>query len=212
MKIYQIYYDEHSKSLIDNTFIPFDNSIPDKPNEFEYGVMRKLHNTEYNYLGVMSWKFKQKTEVDPKDFTLWIEQNEGYDLYTINPFYKHSKYFRNVWHQGEMCHPGIIKLVTYLFDKAGIETSMLSIPHEPKLTCFCNYWVANKRFWDQYIHYTEKLYKAVYESDKEVQNILFHIQADIKIKSGMFSFIFERMFTTILAKHQNEFKVLNYFN
>ncbi|NOU00964.1 MAG: hypothetical protein HOO95_05245 [Gallionella sp.] len=219
MKIYQIYYDDQSKSALNPNFIPFNNTHPEKPFEFEYGVMRKLYFksdtfSDDGFLGVMSWKFQQKTYVSPAKFIGWMEwmhKKKVGDIYTINPYPHESKIFENVWQQGNHFHPGLLDFACEMFDKAGIDKELLTLKHPPSVACYCNYWVAKQSFWDVYMSYTEKLYKAVYESDAAIQNYAFRIQADKKIKSGMFSFLFERMFSTVLAKHQEEFKVYPYY-
>ena len=219
MKIYQIYYDDQSKSALDPNFIPFNNTHPEKPFEFEYGVMRKLYfnsETFFNdeFLGVVSWKFQQKTFVNHAKFIGWMEwmhKNKVGDIYTINPYPHESKIFENVWRQGDHFHPGLLDFACKMFEKAGIDRELLNLKHSSSVACYCNYWVARQSFWDVYMSHTEKLYKAVYESDAETRNYLFHVQADKIINSGMFSFLFERMFSTVLAKHQEEFKVYPYY-
>lgn len=214
MKVYQIWYDQNSKSKLSNQFIPFNNSVPTKPNEFEYGVMRQLYVNEdvwknNKHLGVVSWKFEMKTQVNPHKFIQWCNNNKA-DVYHVNPFPFMAKQFQNVWKQGEFYHPGIIDLATDLFKRSNIDTELLTLDHPSKVCCFCNYWVANKKFWDLYMSYTESLYETIYNSEKEILDKMFHIKADQNIESGMFSFIFERMFSTVLAKHQKDFKILSY--
>lgn len=216
MKIYQIWYDSNSKSKLDfKGIIPYDNTVPAKPNEFEYGVMRQLYFNEETWkkndkLGVISWKFKQKTNKHPHEFVDWIKKNSGGDIYHINPF-TNMKVFNNAWEQGEHFHPGLMEVVKILFEKSNLDLELLTIPHIPKVLCYCNYWVAKKEFWDLYMSYTEPLYKSVYDTNQNLQDKLFHIKADVQINSGMFSFIFERMFSTVLAKHQTEFKIKPYY-
>ena len=40
--IYQVFFDEKSKSKLSKSFISFDNTNPINQKEFEYGVMRHL--------------------------------------------------------------------------------------------------------------------------------------------------------------------------
>ena len=70
----------------------------------------------------------------------------------------------------------------------------------------------NKRigFWDVYMKCCEALYKAMQSSDSKTKKLLYDIQADAQIKSAFFSFIMERMFSTVLL--MKKFKVLNYFD
>lgn len=216
-KIYQIFYDKNSKSKLDPHFLKYDNTNPVRPNEFEYGVMRNLYlnscpfEKNNKYLGVLSWKFQQKTNLHPAILLAWMDENKGYDIYTVNPFPGMAAKFYNVWTQGEYFHPGMTEFVAGLFEKAGLDQELLTLRHNSEVACYCNYWIANQKFWNTYMRYTEKLYQTIYESDPGVLEILFIKKADKNINSGMFSFIFERMFSSVLAKHQDEFKVLPCF-
>ena len=214
MKIYQIYYNEITKQEILPKFIPYDNTLPNKPNEFEYGVMRNLY-TKHDFkesLGIFSWKFNQKTNLTDDQVYEFIEANPGYDIYTFNPFVNMNN-FKNVWLQGEFYHRGMLKFVTDIFQKSKVDMALINPQnfHSPKITCYCNYWVANKKFWDIFMSYTEQIYKYCYKADQKTQDLLFNIKADRVIDSAMFSFIFERLFTTILYKHQKQFKVLPFY-
>ena len=76
--------------------------------------------------------------------------------------------------------------------------------------CSCNYWIANRKFWDLYMSYTERLYSAAYKSPEKLKSILFHHKADVSNDiGGYFPYIFERLFTTILVQFHKSFKVKN---
>lgn len=218
MKIYQVYFDDKSRQSLDKTFTPYDNSNPIKEKEFEYGVMRDIyfnHDPFKNnkYFGVLSWKFKEKTGLRGSDFVSWINKNKGYDVYVINPYPEQSFINYNVWYQGEYWHPGLIELTEKLFKDAGIDIDIRSTRNSFDNCSFCNYWVANKKFWYKYMYYCEKLYKAIYEADDDdTKKLLF----DISVYGGggdvaFFPFIFERMISAILAS-TNNFKYLMYDN
>lgn len=213
-KIYQIYYDINSKEHCYSGLLKYNNSSPVKPNEFEYGVMRDIYFNKSPfvnnyYLGVLSWKFQQKTNLHPSKIIPWLHKTKA-DVYTINPF-PQMKTFENVWKQGEAFHPGMSLIVEDLFQRADLDLTLLTLPHSPKVSCYCNYWIANERFWNLYMSYTEKLYSVIYESGEQVFEDLFLKKADKEIDSGMFSFIMERMFSSVLAKHQEEFKISPYY-
>jgi len=180
MKIYQIYYNKESKDKLFPSFTPYNNSNPDKPGEFEYGVMRKVyknHNWSKDpYLGVFSWKFFDKLDqmytakcangktvrVNRKVLIAQLKQrvDEGYDVMHMNPFPWEGP---NMWIQGEYHHPGLLKKTYEVLKKAGIPWQICHQTHEHQTLCYCNYWVANKNFWDVYMHFTEIIYNAYYK-------------------------------------------------
>lgn len=214
--IYQIYYDQNSYQYLDKDFIPYNNSSPIKEKEFEYGVMRNLYlnnqlfKDNSKYASVFSWKFKHKTMLDGKDFIDWVNKNKGYDVYFINPFPELANMYFSVWWQGEYWHPGIISLVEELLLNTNIQLNIKDIRNTIKTCCYCNYWIANKKFWDLFMSISEEMYKSVYESDDITKELLFNVKADGHINAAMFPFIFERIFSTVLTL--GDFKVLNYPN
>ena len=216
LNIYQIYYNEESMKGIERQFIPFNNTTPVKEKEFEYGVMRNLYldgllfNNKAKYAGVLSWKFRQKTGINDTIFTEWINKHKGYDVYFVNPWPEHSCMSFNSWYQGEYFHPGLIELTGKLFKKAGFDIDIRNIRNTFKTLCFCNYFVANKEFWDVYMSYCEKVYEAIYNTNEESKRLLFDVKADEYIDSAFFAFIMERMFPTVLALE--ELKILNYYD
>src|SRR5471030_756581 len=66
--IYQIYYDESSRRMLDTGFIPLDNTSNERPDWFEFWVIRRfLLNTplqEGAWYGFFSPKFRIKTGLD----------------------------------------------------------------------------------------------------------------------------------------------------
>lgn len=215
MKIYQVYYNEESKKGLDRQFIPYDNTNPAKEKEYEYGVIRNIYNKldpfkDDKLFGVLSWKFKEKTGLNGKDFISWINKNKGYDVYIVNPFPELSYLFYNSWYQGEYWHPGLLELTEKLFNEGCIDL-YLNKRHDINSCSFCNYFVANKKFYKEYIYYCEKLYNAITNTDDKAKKLLF----DVNVYGGdtsaaFFPFIFERMLSTIITN--KNFKVLVYNN
>jgi len=194
--IYQIYYKQEQRRHLDSSFIPFNNEGMNYPENFEYAVFFKVFEAtnwlKTDLLGTVSWKFKSKTSRDAKDFYQFIEDNPGYDVYFINPFPELSIY-RNVWEQGELFHSNMTEIVSRLLKECGYPKEILEIETPPNLTAYCNYWVANKRFWDEYVEFIRPIWNRIL-TDREVQ-----ASADPNINAPYTPFIFERLFSTFLA-------------
>lgn len=205
MKIHQIYYDEHSHSKISTLFTPYDNTNPEREGEFEYGVMRKLYSShnwdQDSHLGVFSWKFFDKIEsiynnyyrtnisVDRPTMVKRIHDSTDYDVIMINPWINLTG--QNVWGLGNHYHPGLYKRTQSLLERCDIKWDLFKEKHDASNICYCNYWVANKKFWDTYMGYTERIY-GVYREDGI---------------DPYFPYIMERLFTSILYNHYEQFKV-----
>ena len=218
--IYQVFFDENSKSKLSKSFLSFDNTNPINQKEFEYGVMRHLYRendwANSTHLSVLSWKFEEKTKGSPEKLQKYLKKKPGYDIYIVNPYegyyripFIYSK-FENMWNQGEYFHPGMKKIAIELFNIAGLDPKVLNKSHPKDLICYCNYWIANRKFWDLYMSYSERLYSAVYKSPDSFKEKLFFHDADVSHdRGGYFAYIFERLFTTILVEFYKSFKIKN---
>lgn len=194
--IYQIYYKHEQLKHLDFPFIPFNNEGMKYPENFEYAVFFKVYEKtnwhETDLLGTVSWKFKSKTSKTAADFYKFIQENPGYDVYFVNPFPELSLY-ENVWKQGDYYHKNLTSITSRLLKQCGYSEQFLKIETPPNLTAYCNYWVANKEFWDQYMEFIRPLWISI-ANDKEVE-----LSADPNIKAPYAPFIFERLFSTFLA-------------
>ena len=206
MKIYQIYYDKRSKSYIKDCFTPYNNTHGNSE-EYEYGVMRKLYRThdwdKDSHLGVLSWKFESKikhyhggpTKFVSSDFVSVCNKNkDSYDVFHMNPSAVDGI---NPWVRGEMFHPGMVATMLDILPKIGISPYLIHLHHNYHTLCYCNYWVANKKFWDDYMSVTERVYAYLKENpcyDSTGVN--------------MFAYIMERLFSSVLKFNIEKFKVL----
>ena len=66
----------------------------------------------------------------------------------------------------------------------------LTQSHDYTTSCFCNYWVGNKKMWDLYIKYAEMIYPYA------------------KTTGGIFPYIMERIFPSVIASYQSDLKIL----
>jgi len=204
IRIHQIYYDPTQRPSLDPAFVPLDNTRNERPEWCEYHIFR----TQYlagacepgQLTGFMSWKFRPKTRMTGGQFVRFIGRNPGHDVYFINPYPKSNSTFRNVWAQGEHFHPGLRKIAQSCFDAAGIELALTG-KHGDDITCYCNYWVGTKAFWDLYMSYAERLFDAIEHRLDAVVAARLHARAHYDGNASFLPFLMERLFTTILARH-----------
>lgn len=195
--IYQNYYNEETKKYVSPLFIPHDNS--NNPNhEYEYGVMRKIYNQsweEITHKGVISWKFQNKIRRLPtaKSFTNKIfydkvmKYADSYDIITMNTW--PGMEGRNVWRQGDTKHKNMLKNLDHWSKKVGKGQHWKNIIFTKKTLCYCNYFVANKKFWDIYMSYAEDFYPYA------------------KLNNN-FPYFMERILPSVLHDHQHELRIM----
>ncbi len=215
IKIYQAYYKKDQIDSLDPAFIPLDNTKNRNPLWMEYWLfLNHYKNEDYklsNHSGILSWKFNDKTYLTGKEFINFIENNPGYDVYFINPYPYQCYMYKNVWIQGERWHPGLLEVTQNTLDKKGYGIDLMSLINDETNTLYCNYWVGNNAFWERYMEFTLPLFKFINESlsDEEKRRIYTHADEGRAETATYFSFIFERLFSTLLLL-DNNIKYLHY--
>ncbi len=203
LNIYQIYYKDEQVEKLDKDFMAFDNRINRRPEWCEYGIflenyLKGVHK-EADYTGFISWKFYEKTEISGATFKKFILENPGYDVYFFNPFPEMSYFFKNVWHQAEFYHPGILSFTQQMFNKIGYQVDLNSFRNTSKTFAFCNYWVGNTFFWDRYMNFTRSIHEYIEHKLSKEEHAFIYSKADKVINANYIPFIMERLFSTLLA-------------
>ena len=227
MQLYQIYYNEYTKSKLSKYLIPYNNTNPTKPNEYEFGVMKDLYFqidwSNVSHLGVLSWRFEEKTKIQVQNLVKYLKSNPIADIYIINPYPLGAPHednifgYKNVWDQGDYWHPGLKNLACKIFESAGLDPNDINKTTSKESECYCNYWIANKKFWDLYISFTLRIYDAIY-SKKELYKEAFSKPCSKDPLNNaltfhcFFPYIFERLFSTILSGFDSSFKIIRLEN
>ena len=215
LNIYQNYYRVDQLSLLDPAFIPHDNTANDNPEFREYWLFvnfyEKGRHQEADLTGIVSQKFYEKTQIRGSEFINFIEQNQGFDVYFINPlpFTINAYAFKNVWRQGEFYHPGLFDFMQNLLDKLGYGIDLGAIRNSEQTLLFSNFWIGSSYFWDEYMKFTRPVYDYLRFEMSEEEKAIVSKEADRVIKINYTPFIFERMFSTLLATNP-DIKPLGY--
>ena len=161
--------------------------------------MRELYdNRKYidsKYTGCVSWKFNKKAKMTGRKFIDAIDLTSGVDVYFVSCG---QRTYDNVWEQGEKYHPGIISLTQRIFDDIGYGTDVSTLKHAKDKTAFCNFWAGTPVFWQKYFEFVTPVIDYLDDLPVDLKHIQ-HIKADKKINSNIIPFIYERLFTTLLA-------------
>ncbi|MDF1761449.1 MAG: hypothetical protein P1U40_13030 [Coxiellaceae bacterium] len=202
VNIHQIYFDPEQLRGLDPAFIPFDNCDNPNPELREYYVFNKMYEQgaykSADLTGYLSWKFQDKTGITGAEFVQYIHKKPGYDVYFINPMVENLRY-KNVWVQGEDCHPHITRLANKIINAAGYDIDVNELKMSRKNTLYCNYWVGSQAFWQQFIPFLQKCHDAIYTHLGDEDRTLLFKRADPVIDANYFPFIFERLFSTFLV-------------
>lgn len=209
--IHQIYFDPAQEASLEPAFIPLPNLDNPYPQRREFYLFERFYqnqgHAEAELSGLVSHKFRQKTQVTGEAFINWIQDNPGYDAYFINPFPQTVYWFFNIWEQGEKSHRGILPLAQEVFDALGYGIDLPSFPRtDLQTTCFSNFWVATPTFWDDFMAFALPVYRymtAEAHAGRFFQSTYHDSEAEI------FPFIIERLFTTFIVTRPG-YKVLSH--
>jgi hypothetical protein len=207
VNIQQIYYRPEQREFLDPAFTPYFNDSHGEEvyrwREFSVFLQawREKRHYHSDYLGYVSWKFGEKSRLQGQVFADWIRENSGYDVYSLNPFPVQSLGFRNVWQQAMNYHEGIEPLLEFLFQSKILPGDIMTDVHGPEETLYCNYWVGNAFFWDQFLPWAEKV-KVFLETKlaPELHSLAFH-RIDQTHQSPYSAFVMERLFTAFVCQN-----------
>lgn len=199
--LYQICFEENQISQVKAPMTPFDNTSNERPELREYHSFKKIIDSQYatELYGVFGPRAEEKLRYSGKKIYDEILANSGKEFYLFNHARVQSVVFLNVWEQGEYFHPGIKKIMKYVLDKNDYDYTVLDSIMIEKQMCFCNYFVATKKAWIEYMRFVD-IIKHTLDSLPNELAIIYHGSANYArdISLGMFPFIVERLLSTYL--------------
>ena len=158
LKIYQIYFDEVSENNLLKGFTPVDNKYRGKP-YYENGVIYDVYKNRRNewvnadYVGIVSWRFKEKTKLNFDLISDFIEKDEvKKDVYFMTPPMFMS--FKSPI--GRYGHPNV-NCIAKIADKEELFPFKLYDYNIGQYVNFCNYFLVTPLVFEIYCkHYLEK--------------------------------------------------------
>jgi hypothetical protein len=212
ISVHQIHYRQDQISLLDPAFLPYDNAANGTSDWCEWRVIREAYHGDLhkraNFVGFVSWKFKKKTGVSGEALLSFIRKHPGFDVYFVNPYHNAivTWGFRNIWEEAEQWHTGIKPLTEDLFKRLEYRIDLNTFVSRCEETCYCNYWIANRRFWDAFMTFAEPVANCL-ECGLSGKQREFLETSRRTTKQGVSfrPFIMERLFTTFLALSRGHF-------
>jgi hypothetical protein len=207
LRIYQIYYDDATRTGLDPQFLPLNNAGNPRPDWREYWPMRSflLANQLQDdaYYGFFSPKFQLKTGLSGQAVIDFINAYDA-EVYLFSPFVEQSSFFLNVFEHGEANHPGLLDAMQQFVSALGIGIDLRTIVCDYNNSIFSNYFVARTAFWRKWLDVGERLYALCESGDGPLATALnastaYHEQVG---EVGMKVFMMERLVTLILIVNQ----------
>jgi len=214
IKLYQICHSQDTMNNIPNGFLALDNLKNERDDWREYWPIRNFLKSNYmpeeTLIGFMSPRFFYKTNLTCGDIQKFISNKYNrQDVVSFSPFWDLSSIFKNVFEQGDFFHPGLSETCQ---EFSNIHLTNLdlknSITHSQN-SIFCNYFLATKSFWLEWLKLGELLYSEAESGitllSKKLNNITTYGSQSLQMKV----FVQERLATMVLLANSN-IKVLAY--
>jgi hypothetical protein len=207
-KLYQIYYSPESFQALDAGFTPLDNS-QGRQDWMEYWPIREyfLNNPvgDDELVGFFSPRFFEKTGLTATDVAGHIQANHGHDVYLFNPYFHLAAWHPNLFIQGEVSHPGLINTLEDILKTININLKIDELIMSSINTVYCNYFVANVKFWKEWLTLCEYIFQ-ISEINKSLNSSELSKKTKyIRGEMPMQIFIIERIASLILST-SNEWK------
>lgn len=209
--IYQIFYNEETRKIVQSDFLPLDNSKSVHPEWFEFWVilnfLRKSTLNDGTLYGFLSPKFTDKTGLTSKDLFEFINNSEDdTEVFLISPHgWDQICFFQNSWEQGELWHPGLMSNAQTVLDNCQIRYDTKNTVADSYCSVFSNYIIASKKFWHKWLDIAERIFLYI-NSSKFLNNKKTTYGYGMAISQyPMKAFIQERLPEIVLVN--NNFKV-----
>jgi len=175
--IYQIFYDQKTKQALDPAFIPLDNMANERPDWFEFWPIRNFLKQasldESRLYGFVSPSFQSKTGLRGADLLGFLNQAPPeIDVVLFSHSWDQIAYFKNVFEQGEYCHPGLLDASERFFQSCKGIPNIRSLVGHSMNSVFSNYFVAKPSFWRRWLSIADRLWSVCEQESGDLTNLL----------------------------------------
>ena len=211
IKIYQVIY---SKSLdimkgVDSTINNLDSNPKYRELPAFLNFVQDKKYTLSSYSGILSPAFQNKTKISVKKLKNIIRNNPGYDVYIVHPYRREIELADHFMQLAELEHPGISKLINLLWlEFYGENSPRINLPDHSEYCLHCNYFVANKEFWDEFGFLLNYFWANICHLGGE-RSVPYNLSRTSDLELPIAVFAFERLFTHFLFFKCEKYSLFN---
>lgn len=208
--IYQIYYDERTKNLLDPGFTPLDNTANERPDWYELWPMLKFLRgnelLEDHWYGFLSPNFFLKTELSADAVRRPIERfDEVANVAVVSFSTDQVAYFRNLFEQGEAWHSGLTAAAQGFVDHLKINIALDKLVSYSANAPLSNFVIAKPAYWSMWAQMAQAFYNYVERGPRNTavtKNTAYASNSPAPMKA----FVQERLSSIILST--NRFNII----
>ena len=214
VRIYQICYSQETLASIPEGFLPLNNVANERSDWRELWPIRNYLKTNIlsddTLYGFLSPKFSQKTHLNYEGLQNYLKENySNQDLVSFSPFWDLMAIFKNVFEQGDFFHPGLADVCAKFCANYIPHLNLADSVMDSQNTIFCNYFLAKKEFWRQWLILADQLFEAAENKNTDLGKQLNDSTNYGTQQLPMKVFVQERLVSICLLVNNN-FKCLNY--
>ena len=205
INVFQIFYDEDTRKILDPAFLPLDNSNAARPDWLEYWPIRTvlLNNNfaDTDYVGFLSPRFFEKTGFLGAQVKALVERS-GAEVVAFSPIFFDIARRQNIFLQGELFKPGLLSVSEEVLEAIGLGLDLKNLWQDQTRTIYSNYFVARYRFWKRWFGYCEQIFAMCERNDTPLAGRLnaFVRHRRVLDRYQMKIFIIERVVSALLEK------------
>ena len=213
-KLYQIFYDNESKSRLLPEFTPYDKSHRGYDGWHEYSVIRDILLdrgrvfSDEEYIGFFSPRFYEKVSLTGEQVCQIVSSSSS-DVISFSPDFWQTAIFQNSFYQGETYHSGLLECAQKICEELNLSIDLKAIWQDRHRIIFSNYFVAKYRIWKQWLELSEAVFAMA-------QNPASRLFSDLNQpvrhrnydnKHLMAVFIVERLISVLLERNSIDAQV-----
>ena len=202
-KILQIYYDQNSQSKLDKGFIPL-NNIDKNTELFENKVIYDFYLSELykdvDFLGVLSWRFFEKTGYNSKQVYEILTKN-NYKSFSFMP--RRCENYAGPYHRTGF---GNVHELIKQIDRTDILKVKLK-HYKPAVNVWCNYFICTPDVFEKYVkNYLEPVVKHF--AKKENQKYLLLTEKHRGKPCAAMTFFLEGLYSVFIEQEKINHKLI----
>jgi hypothetical protein len=175
--VYQIFYDTKSQGTLDPGFLPLDNSLNSENDWYEFSAIRgflKTHELEEDrFYGFVSPRFRHKTGMDSAMLKSEIAKApRDTDVILVSSHLRNLAAHWNVFIQGELGHPGLMRVMTEFCTAAKLDADLANAVSHIHNAVYSNYVIAKPVYWRSWLVLADLLYEIASSGDGALSRAL----------------------------------------
>lgn len=177
LEIFQICYSPETRKNLPSGFQPLDYMGNERADWREFWPIRKYlltHELQDDvFYGFFSPRFNHKTGFEYAHIEAFTKRHgASYDVLAFSPFWDMNSFFLNPFLQGELFQPGLLNVAQQFCHTVGLDVDLRRQVMHSDNTIFCNYFVATRRFWLQWLEMGELMFAAAEDPESGLYDLL----------------------------------------